>query len=95
MTNEGETEGELAQPGFGDGKPEEKLGRFGGGWIESLADGIVGLVELLVDELAADVVMVGQGSDGLSGECVQDHLLPCRRGQQRGCGGKARCGRLG
>ena len=60
VADEGQAEDELAEPGFGDGEPEEKLGRVDGGRGEGLVEGVVGVVELLVDEFAADVVLVRQ-----------------------------------
>jgi hypothetical protein len=95
VANEGKTEDELTEPGFGDRKREEELGRVGVGWVEGLVDGVVGVVELVVDELATDVMLVGQVGDGLSGERVEGELLTCRRGQQAGCGGEAGRGWLG
>jgi hypothetical protein len=33
---------------------------------------------LLIDELSADVVLLGKLGDGLPGEGVEDELLSCR-----------------
>ena len=60
MADEGETEDELSEPGFGDGQPEEELRRVGGRGVEGLVEGVVGVVELLVDEFAADLMLVGE-----------------------------------
>ena len=38
-------------------------------------EGVLGLIGLLVDELAADVVFVGKVGDGASGQCVEGELL--------------------
>ena len=94
MADKAETEDELSEPGLGDGQPEEELRRVGGRGVEGLVDGVVGVVELLVDELAADLMLLGQVGDGLSGEGVQCQLLAYRQGQQTGGSGKARSGWL-
>ena len=87
MADEGETKDELLEPGFADGQPEEKLGRVGVGWVESLVDGVVGVVELLVDEFAADLMLVGELGNGLSVQGIAGKLLACLRSQQAcGCG---------
>jgi hypothetical protein len=49
-------------------------------------EGVVGVVELVVDELAADLELIGPISDGLAREGVEGELLANRRGQQP-CGG--------
>jgi hypothetical protein len=48
---------------------------------------VVGLVELLIDELAADVVLVGELGDGLAGEGIESEFLTRVRGQQPRRGG--------
>lgn len=94
MANKCEAEDELTEPRLGDRKPEEELGRIGGSGLEGLVDGVVGVAELLVDEFAADLMVIGQGSDRLAGQGLESHLLPCRRGQQPCVGSKDRCGGL-
>lgn len=64
VADEGEAEHELTKPGLGDGKPEEQLGRVGRRRCEGVVEGGMGLVELLVDELAADLLLGGQFGDG-------------------------------
>ena len=86
VADEGEAEDQLPQPGFGHGQPEEELRRSVRWWREGLVEGVVGVAELLIDELAADLVLVGQGGDGLAGESVQGELLSCLEGQQTGRG---------
>lgn len=95
MADAGEAENELAEPGLGDGEPEEQVGRVGRGWGKSLVEGLVGRVELLVDELAADLVPVRQVGDRLTGEGIQGELLANRRRQQTGRSGRASNGGLG
>jgi hypothetical protein len=55
-------------------------------------NGIDGDVELLVDEFAADVVLLCQDRDGLTSQSVQGELLALRRAQQssRTVGGSGR-----
>src|SRR4029077_19461430 len=93
VADEGEAEDQLPQPGFGHGQPEEELRRWGRWWSERLVESVVGVAELLIDELAADLVLVGQSRDGLAGEGIQGELLACREGQQTGGGGGDGAGR--
>lgn len=60
-------EDELPQQAFGDGKIKEHvvIGRGGGGGGEGSFDGFLSLVRLLVDELAADLKLLGQSGDRL------------------------------
>ena len=62
-------------------------------WSKCLVEGVVGVAELLVDELAADLMPVGQGRDGLAGEGIQGELLSCLEGRQTGRGGRDGAGR--
>jgi len=68
VADEAESEDELSQPGFGDGEAEKELGLVGGLGFEGVFEGMVGVVKLLVDEFVADVMLVGELSDGLSVE---------------------------
>jgi hypothetical protein len=77
VAEERKTEDELLEPRLGEGEPEEKLRRVSRCGVEGLVDRVVGVVELLVDELAADVVLVSQGGAGLSGDGLEGH--PARR----------------
>jgi hypothetical protein len=70
----------LPQPGFGDGQPEEELGRVVRRWGKGVVEGVVGLMQLLVDELATDVVLGGEFGDRLPREGVEGELLACLRG---------------
>ncbi len=88
-----EAEDQLPQPGFGHGQPEEELRRWGRWWSERSVEGVVGVAELLIDELAADLVLIGQGRDGLAGEGIEGELLACRQWQQTGRGGWDSAGR--
>ncbi len=66
MADEGETQDELPQPGLGDREPEEELVGFVAARVKGVVEGVVGLPELLVDELAADLLLGGQFGDGLA-----------------------------
>ncbi len=81
MADQGEAENYLPEPGFGDGQPEEELGRVGRERLEGLVEGLMGAVELLVDKLAADLLLVSSRSDRLAGQRVERELLACLRGQ--------------
>src|SRR4051794_35041134 len=82
MADQSEAEYQLPEPGLGDRKPEEELAGGGGGRGKGVVEGSVCVVELLVDELAADVLLVSQNTDGLPGQGVQGELLACRRWQR-------------
>ena len=73
--------GPIAQPRLGDGEVKEDiLGlRFG---IEGVGQGIVGGVGLLVEELAADLMLPGQLRDRLSPGEDLDSQIPPFLGQQ-------------
>ena len=94
MADEQQTEHQLPEPGLGDGEGKQDaigISRVGG---EGLVEGLVGLVELLIDELATDLVLLGQGLDRVPGQGVQSELLTWRRQPAAGgVGGRARlCG---
>ncbi len=78
--------GELSQPGFGNRKVEEDA--FVAAWRqrgEGLVEPRLRLVSLPGDEFLADVVCVGELSDGLcAGECVECELLSLRGGEGLG-----------
>jgi hypothetical protein len=61
VADEHQAEDDLAEQGFGDGDREQDLLVVGPGWGESLVESLLGLVGLLIDEFAADVVGVGKG----------------------------------
>jgi hypothetical protein len=63
MADEDQAEGELLQPVLGDGEVEEDPAVLGVG-VEGVVEGQLGLVGLLVDELAADVEFGGEVTDG-------------------------------
>src|SRR5262249_460499 len=63
MADQDGHEDELAEAGVGDGEVEEGLGVGAVLGLESAVEGGDGFVSLLVDELAADVVLVGQAGD--------------------------------
>jgi hypothetical protein len=60
-----------------------------------VVEGIVSVLELLVDEFAADLLLVGQFGDRLTGESIEGELLASLGGQQTGWVGKDSSGRLG
>jgi len=65
----------LPQPGLGHGEVKEDTVLVGSR-VEGVAEGLVGPVGLLVDELAADVVLGGEVSDGLcAGQSSEGQLL--------------------
>jgi hypothetical protein len=88
VADEGEAQDQLAEPGLGDGQPEEQLRRISRRRGEGVVEGVVGVVQLLVDELAADVLLVGRCGDRLAGQGIEGQLLACRRGQQPRRGGR-------
>ena len=100
VTAEDQTEGELPEPGLGDGEVDENAAIAGVG-SEGLVEGVLGLVGLLVDERAADVVGGGKVAEGLgtregsNGELlalVRKELLGSTGGR-RGGGGAGGSGR--
>jgi len=79
--------GQLAQPEGGDGQPEQhRVGSAPTG-VKASSEGIVSLMELLVDELAADLMLVGEGRDRLSAQ--HRGQVADVRGCQRLCGGRS------
>lgn len=93
MADQSEGQNELSNPGLGDGEVKEDLvlGRCG---LEGLLEGLLGLVGLLVGEFAADIVLLCQFGDGLSGEGVEGELLALGWGEE-GCRGRRRRGGRG
>ena len=73
-------EDQLTEPGLGDRQVEEDLlGRSRR--VEGVVQGEPGGVGLLVEELAADLMLAGQSGDGLrAGEDLEGQLLPLRGG---------------
>src|SRR3954469_21302666 len=62
MADKGGGEDELAEPVLGDGQVEEDRGSVSGR-VEGVKQSILGFVLLLVDELAADEVFLGESRD--------------------------------
>jgi hypothetical protein len=75
VADEGEAEDQLTKPGLGDGQPVQQCRRIGRGWGEGVLEGAFGLVELLVDELATDVLVGGDVGDGDASKSVKGQLL--------------------
>ena len=83
VTDEDQSEDEWADPGLSDREVKEHP-VVPGGWFrgESVIEGLLGLVGLVVDELAADLVLLGElGDGGGAGECVESESLTLGRGQ--------------
>jgi hypothetical protein len=85
VTDQDQAEDQLLQPGFGHGEPKEDRRFLGGGRSKGLIESVVGVVELVVNKLAADLVLVRELGDGLTRQGVQGQLLagvgwqlPCR-----------------
>ncbi len=95
VANEGESEDELPQPRLGDRKPKEEWGGLVARRGEGMVQGVMRLLELLVDELTADLLLAGQFGDGLAGQGVEGELLACLGRQQAcGCGDGGEPGRM-
>jgi hypothetical protein len=84
VTDEDQAEDQLRKPGLGDGEVEEDALLIGGCREGQLEAG-VGFAQLLIDELAADVVLQGDLGDRHAGKGGQGQLL-ARRPIQQGCG---------
>jgi hypothetical protein len=85
VADEGEAEDQLSQPGLGDREPEEQSRRIVRSGREGVVEGVEGLVALLVDELAADLVAGSEFGDRLALEGIEGELLP-RRWADGACG---------
>jgi hypothetical protein len=69
---EGQGQDQLAQPGPGDGQPEEEvIGPVIGRWVEGQIEPSLGAAQLLVDELPADEVLGGDAGNGHAGKGVE------------------------
>ena len=76
MTDQHQREDQLAQPRLGDRKVKENILVLGSG-MERLTERLTGGVGLLVEELAADLLVPGQLGNGLSsGEQLDSQILP-------------------
>jgi hypothetical protein len=89
VADQDQGEDELADPGLGDREVEEDAvvagGSVGG---EGVLEGLLGLVGLVVDEFATDVVLPGELSDGCgAGESIESELLSLGRGESFGRAG--------
>lgn len=83
VANEEQGEDELGQPRTGDGQSEEHVLGVRRGKGKGLRKGVVGLVALLGNELAADVVLLGEVGEGLgAGQGREGELLALQGGQQ-------------
>jgi len=63
VTDEDEGEDELGQPGLGDGQVKQDMVVGGEVGVEGEAEGVLGVAGGPVDELAADLVLGGEGQD--------------------------------
>jgi hypothetical protein len=86
VADQGQAEHELLKPVLGNGEGEQDGSLARRRWGEGLVQGIVGLVELPVDEGATDLVLLGQGADRVPGQGAQGELLALRRRQVVGRG---------
>jgi hypothetical protein len=86
VTDQDQGEDELADPGLGDREVEEHPVVAGGSvGREGVIEGLLGLVGLVVDELAADLMLVGDSRDGCgAGERVEGESLSLGRVQLLG-----------
>jgi len=85
-------EDELADPSLSDREVEEHP-VVPGGWFrgEGVIEGLLGLLGLVVDELAADLVLLCELRDGCgAGERVESKPLSLGRGQILGRTGRRR-----
>ena len=90
MADEDQSQDELANPGAGDGEVEQDRLVVVGLGSEGLVQGVVSEVELLVDELAANLVLHGESRDGLTGKGGQSDLVTLL-GRQKVSGTVRRC----
>lgn len=89
VADEDQAQDQLAQPRSGDGQPEEQI-LWGSGRGEGQVETLVGLVQLLIDELAADVVVMSELGDGDAFESGESQLLAHLSGQRRRSAGRGR-----
>jgi hypothetical protein len=90
VADEDQAQHELAEQGLGDGQVKQDALVVGVGG-EGLVEGLWGLVGLLVDELAADVVLLSQAGNGLAaGERVEGQTLALLGGKRLGGAGRDR-----
>jgi hypothetical protein len=77
VSDEDQGEDELADPGLGDREVEEHPVVTGGCFrVESVVEGLLSLVGLVVDELATDLMLLGDSRDGCgAGERVEGEAL--------------------
>ena len=74
VADEHQGQNDLTQPGTSDGQVEQHLFLVAGHGGKGLLQSVEGHVELLVDELAAALVLLCQMTDGLTGQGVQSEL---------------------
>ena len=92
VADQQQAEHELPKPVFGDRQGKADRVGVGGPWGESLVERVLGLLALLGNELATDLVFLGQGADRMPGQGLEGELLALRRRQGvSGCG-QARLG---
>ena len=73
--DEHQSQDQLSQPGLGDGHPEKPLVGLAVVAVNGLVQSVVGVVELLVNERAADLVSGGPLAERLASEGVKGPLL--------------------
>src|SRR5277367_5085319 len=97
VTGQDQGEDQLMEPGLGNRQVEEDR-LVGLRWVEGEVQGEAGGVGLLVEELAADLMLAGQAGDRLrTGEDLEGQLLPLLgRELLRGAGCRdGECDRIG
>jgi hypothetical protein len=90
VPDEDQSEDELADPGLGDREVEEDP-VVSVGWfrVEGVIEGLLSLVSLVVDKLAADLVLLGElGDGGRARESVESEALSLGRAEILGGAGR-------
>ena len=81
VAEQGQAQDEAAQPGLGNGQPEEQV-LWRRGRVKGPLDPPVGFVQLPIDELAADAMLQGNLGDGQAGKGGEGKSLTRPRIQQ-------------
>jgi len=76
VTDQEQRQNELMNPGLGNGQVEQYLLVFLFGRLERLVDGSGGFALLLVNEFAADLVLLGQTCDRLGSSYGMERQVP-------------------
>ncbi len=79
VTDQDQRQNELMNPGLGNGQVEQYLLVFLFGRLERLVDGRGGFAQLLVNEFAADLVLLGHTCDRLGSSYGLERQVPSFR----------------